>query len=304
MRSARMTFLPRVAVVLSVAAVAAPALAQETVPAPLVRALLGGPGGRPEEEARFTVGRLPDGVPAAAFPPGAEITGGVSSFRGTTAVAVVRGHDPASLYRVVGEQLRAAGWEPSRRAAFGNLFDAEAGRRTGGSDPYPTMFCRNGESLRIGYSPLPRSEWTLHVNMDRGPMAMMVTSCSERSTRQRFAGAPVTDMTAPAGMQLHGMHSGGGEDHFNSGADVETTLGVGELVEHYAAQLAARGWSVGERVAHERMASRVLQYRDERGRVWNAALVAVALPFGSGRQISLVVEQEGARRSPPLSRAP
>jgi hypothetical protein len=100
------------------------------------------------------------------------------------------------------------------------------------------------------------------------------------------------------------MHSGGGQDHFNSGADVETTLGVGELVEHYAAQLAARGWSVGERVAHERMASRVLQYRDERGRVWNAALVAVALPFGSGRQISLVVEQEGARRSPPLSRAP
>jgi hypothetical protein len=292
MSLARTAFPSRIALLSLLALAAAPAVAQETVPAPLVRALLGGPGGRPEEEARFTVGGLPDGVPAAAFPPGAEITGGVSSFRGTTAVAVVRGHDPASLYRVVGAQLRAAGWEPSRPAAFGNLFDAQAARRTAGSDPYPTMFCRNGESLRIGYSPLPRSAWTLHVDMDRGPLGMSLSmGCREPMARQQFPGVPIPAMDAPAAARFHGAHSGGGPDRFTTGTDVETAMGIGELADHYADQLVKSGWSAGDRVVSERMASRALRLRDDGGRTWNAAVLVVASPFGSTRLLTLLVER-------------
>ena len=281
----------------------APASAQEaveTIPVALARALTDGFGsGMPGDEARFVVGRLPEGVPAEAIPVGAVVTGGMASGMRATAVAVVRGGDYRSTLAAIGERLRGASWEPSARRSM-SVFDAQMSARFGESGP-PSSFCKDGTSLILNLSAVPSRDASLRVDVNRGSAAF---DCRGVGAARLVSGVPLPEMTAPTGAMLDPSGSSSSQDHFESRTLVETSLDLAALVEHYATQLVKHGWVAGERTSCEGVATRALHFQDARGRTWHGAVVVTVIPGRTARELALFVEREGRVRLRPMRGPP
>jgi hypothetical protein len=55
----------------------------------------------------------------------------------------------------------------------------------------------------------------------------------------------------------------------------DTTRTASRMASHYAAQLAAAGWTVHPPVADDRVAAHALDATDKSGRVWHGVLLVV-----------------------------
>jgi hypothetical protein len=200
--------------------------------------------GRPQV-AGLVPGRVADGLPLdLPLPPGAEVIGTlVRRHVGqelASAEVVLDASGPAeAILDVYRHALPPQGWAelPPAQVRLGFMF-------MGGFTPPQRVvgvtFCRGrpGPSVSIGVTPTTGGPNDVRVRVDltsAGPCA-----------QQRHPGfpetPPVPPLEGPPGVPVTMRGGGGSGSQWTSGALAETTMTVGELAEHYAAQLRAAGW--------------------------------------------------------------
>jgi hypothetical protein len=88
------------------------------------------------------------------------------------------------------------------------------------------------------------------------------------------------------GVRANRSGSGWGRDYIEQSARVDTTLSASAILDHYARQLGAAGWTVGAHplvdggTAMQRVTS-----RDKKGEEWQGALVVIT--SGPQREVTL-----------------
>jgi hypothetical protein len=280
----------------AVAAAQSPAADSLTIPRELLGALLDLSGARTPE---ILVGRLPDGFPAALADSSRAVMGGVS-YGGAAATGVLTtAAAPDAATRAVVERMQRDGWtQPSASREFGG-FVTSAGMR-------PTPLCRDSVALFVSAHARPVGGSLVQVMRTSARNAMCVRDPGMR--RFEPIDFPIPALTPPPGVRTVG---GGNSQSSSSGgltSDDErveertvstllaTALSPDSVVAHYAAQLAAAGWTGGAATRAEGVAMRVLTFRDDQGRVVQGVLTATALPGASERNVTLHVLRRARRR--------
>lgn len=265
--------------VLGAAAVAAAQTAQqEMVPLELVQTLMSGPFGQ-RTAPDVLVGRLPEALASRlTLPQESRVVGSVAS-QGHSASAIAVPSTPASARDAFAANLAAAGWrrmEPPERSGF----------QSNDYDPSLT-FCQ-GDSvwLNVGTLPNPRGGsyviLTHRVSRDLSPCRL-----PEVRGFVRMRASPIPSLAPPAESITRGHGSGGGGDMWETRARIRTRLGVGELLDHYGAQLRQHGWTPLERTAADALAAESFRVTAGDGVVWHGVLVATMPAPDAERFISL-----------------
>jgi hypothetical protein len=288
-------------VLLSVGISTAPGAAQQVIPEELALALMPGYGFPwVAETPRFAVAALPDGIPAEAVPPGAEIIGGIWSAERSTAALTLPGDlaEMRSALAAVAERLQQSGWQPTE--PFGNAIVPPPDQHPRRTAQPPTMYCMESVMLRIATARADReaSRTVMRIEVDRGGPAGPAMHCPPGGS-EGFTGAPVPRLRAPDGSRIGGSSAGGGETEYHSRMAVETPLDAEALLEHFAGQLRAEGWHMEEPAVAGAAASRALRLRDAEGRDWRGMLGVAAVPGFDEREVLLRVWREGMERMRP-----
>jgi hypothetical protein len=261
-----------------------PALAQEVIPAELARALVQGYGPLAGPVA-FTVGVLPDGVPAEAVPPGAEVMGGIHSPTRTTAILHLQdgAADPRSVERMVAERLVAAGWEAHQPTltVFGEGWTARPRE--------PVWLCRDHRSLRLAAQrELDGVRLRVEVDGDAG---------AHRCARAGDLAAHLLvlpELSAPEDVRFHGSSHSRGERGLDARAQVRTARSIEAVIAHYADQFVAAGWNTVDRSASEGFAHHRFSLRAADGDEVTAIIAAVTVPGLGEQMLILRVERDAA----------
>jgi hypothetical protein len=287
-------------VVMLASAAAHPLLAQSREPAPrvipavLVDAMFASIGWPSAPDSRFSVGRVPDGWPAALIPRApAKVIGG-STFQGQRDIVVSypRSAPAESLYTTL---LSRAGFT----MADSSRLDAPAGFASGsiifGGALRGHAWCGADDRTAV-VLPFDSTSTTrlLHVILfvgERGP----VSACGKAP--ERDAGRMMSNIAlrvpvllAPRGAYVAstGMHAGGSS--FDLQAQADTALSALALTTHYGKELERGGWKlIGAPASSGGSAMRAVAARDVRGAAWQGAVVV--LTVGDHRELHVMMGQ-------------
>lgn len=251
-----------------------------TIPTALASALLGpylvSFGGR----VHYVVARSPDGWPSALNPPRpAETVGGttIGPFRAT----VYRYPRSADAMREYRRLLASAGYAPggSPRAKGGF---------TSGTRFEPFSYC--GHSNDVSLAEGDSTSTTRSIVVVLVPTAML-SGCGGSASDQevaRQAYLELPSMTAPPGATAQpsgtGTSTSQGTARIETSVLVSTSMSADSVLAHYAGQLRAAGWQVGERLAGNGMAMQLLSVHDK-GNDWSGSLVVITV--GDRHDVSL-----------------
>ncbi len=280
----------------AVAAAQSPAADSVTVPRELLGALLDVSGSRKPE---ILVGRLPDGYPAALAESPRTVMGGVSFGSAAATGVLTTAAAPDAATRAVVERMQRDGWTQATASRGFGGFVASAGVP-------PTPLCRDSVALFVSARARPVGGSLVQVMRTSARNGMCGRDPELR--RLQVVEFPIPPLTPPPGVRTVG---GGNSQSSSSGglsSDDErveertvstllaTALSPDSVVAHYAAQLAAAGWTASAATRAEGVAMRVLTFRDDQGRMVQGVLTATALPGASERNVTLHVLRRARRR--------
>jgi hypothetical protein len=288
---------------LAAALLAAPASAQqparsEMVPRELVEGLLG-----TSSSSGLLVGRLPADLPATMVPPGTRVVGGIERSRGGS-LAVLTSAQPCSQAAAeMRARLLRDGWtQPMEQPVTRGFVPSGV---TGPSGTY----CR-GTTTVLNVHAVPRQGGGSFLRLERDqPEGNGWNPCAPREgvmAGQHSAELPIPALYAPAGAeQLGGGSSAGGSSDGSSEYElralVRTTLDARALVDHYAAQLRAAGWSAADPVSVTGMAAQSFRHRSADGRDWQGVLLVADVPGSTSRNVSIRLTTLTKPTSQPLT---
>jgi hypothetical protein len=242
----------------------------------LALALLEGSAG-----GELLVGQAPADFPVELLPEGATILGSaVQRNENTIAVLVpLRSSEAEAILR---QTFLDAGWEYAAVGRSGGFVRTEEQNLP--RDARPPIFCRDGQMVRLATSrdadgSIARFSWS---RRSPGPWC----------DRNALGSSRIPMLPPPASANMVGGGGSSGSDHMAStSAYVESTLSPGELVEHYASELEAAGWTSAGAVAGESHASRELAMLDEAGAEWVGLVSATKMPGLGWTELRLVILQ-------------
>lgn len=261
--------------------VAAPAQGNPaTVPTVLATALLGGFAGELGGPPRFVVGREPAGWPRALHP-GApwKVVGGVEV--GPIVIAVFGGPRTADASGGLAALLERTGLRPF-------VAPKSAGGFTTGTQP--KMYCDDSSFVTIATVDSTASARVVAVTrLGRG----MRSGCSQAAGGEISTPLVVPPLRPPNGVTARHGSTGFGNDYVEASAQLDTTVSVAVILDHYAAVLRATGWAtVGRPVSDGESGLQRLSARDRTGVEWQGALIVVSA--GGRRQLTLRMLRPGA----------
>jgi hypothetical protein len=240
------------------------------------------------------VGQAPADFPVELLPEGATILGSaVQRNENTVAVLVpLRSSEAEATLR---QAFLDAGWEYAAMGGSGGFTQTEEQNLS--PHARPPIFCLGGQMVRLATSreaagTIARFYWS---RRSPGPW------CSPSAQ----ASARVPALPLPASANMVGSGSSSASDHMAStSAYVDSTLSPGELVEHYASELEAAGWTSAGAVAGESYASREVARIDEAGEEWVGLVTATKMPGLGWTEVRLVIlrPQEVLRNQRPAVR--
>jgi hypothetical protein len=200
---------------------------------------------------RFVVDSAPDGWPKSLVPAApARTVGGVSYAAGN----IVLFDMPSGREQAMNgfsSLLTKAGWRP-----------AAAEPRMGRQDSTSRLFCADTAFLSVTPRESTPGHTTLNVTRFSTRSGMFSPICDHRDHTLRIpigAGVSLPPLRGPGGSE--GVNQSTtlsiGETSFSSW--VKSTLTADSLLTHYARQLAAAGWQLGGRQAHQGLAIQRLE---------------------------------------------
>jgi hypothetical protein len=252
------------------------ALAQRepaTVPTVLATVLVGGFVAEMGMAPHFVVGREPGGWPTALRPGASwKPVGGVEL--GPMLVAVFDappGRDATADYEAV---LTRAGLKLIDLARPDVGFVAEA--------PARRMYCNDSLSVTTMLKDSVSATRPLAVTVVRGEAAR---GCQMLAAERRESPLDVPPLRAPTGVAARRRGSSWGGGSLEQNAQLDTTLSVDAILDHYSRQLAAAGWTIGKPLVDAGTGLQRLSVRDRNGTEWQGALLVVTT--GQSRQVAL-----------------
>jgi hypothetical protein len=256
--------------------IAAHARAQDrpaNIPTDLAIALIG-PGSPTFSGApRFAVGRVPEGFPLTLVPPAPiTVVGGMWSGDGGSIVLAVPSA-PGEAVAVVERFLADSGWKRP------DLLDETRGGFQPSQSGRASYFCRGDEMLTFGPTAgAPRGTYVRINYLGDAQSA----SCRIRRTQTTMwtPELPFPRLRAPEGAVSNGGLPGGGGDRLEASTRLYHRATLQEIIAHYAAQLEAGQWKVGEAASGTGVVVRPLQATDPKGQSWRGTLTAIMLTSG------------------------
>lgn len=255
---------------------AAQASAEETVPLEFVEVLSGspfGPAGTPEA----LVGGIPQSTARVLpLPDDGRIVGSLV-YRAYAVSAVAVPGVVGTVRDDWTDRLLGAGWtryQPPSRGGFESR-PAEG-----------LQFCMGDSvTLNLGVTENPRGGSYVTV---MHPTGRQYSICRHRERpHMPMNESLIPSLAPPGGAVALGSGSGGGGDHWDAHARIQTNLTVDELVDHYGSQLRTEGWEVLERTSGQETAVEGYRMTDPEGAAWHGVLVASAPAGERDRFLSL-----------------
>lgn len=196
----------------------------------------------------LTIGAPPRGFPRDLIPPGTLLAGwemgGVEQFALAARVVVLRTPaDPDSALESAEAHLARAGLHPppNMRTMGGGGFVTSWG------PPNTRLLCSDTSLVTLRSSSRTEGGSYLSVSVSDSRRSI----CGGRDERVAFVRSgqiTLPTLTPPRGMRTIPSGGGGGSNHQESSARHFTDQSPKQLVEHYARQLAADGWTLGARL--------------------------------------------------------
>ena len=264
-----------------------PVMAQEQkmIPEELVQALLGMRTG--SISTSIVVGQMPAGFPDLKLPANARVLGGQATGR-TASVAILSFPGFAESARASVEQsLTTAGFTARVQEPR-----PEAFQRTGGGfqqNPRsfaPSIFCRSDASLTV-------SSWSQNgqqafVRIDHTPvLAGRMSQCDARSQYDP-TNVPRPTLTLPEGARSGSSGSGGSSDHREAYTQIETGATAVQLVDLFASQVRAAGWTEISRNNVPGVSVATFRLQKD-GKEWLGLLTAIEFSGTAWRDVTMRV---------------
>ncbi|HEX6747616.1 MAG TPA: hypothetical protein VF092_10035 [Longimicrobium sp.] len=265
-----------------------PAAAQNSIPAELATALVAMPTGSTPEQ--IVVGRIPNGFPAGVAPAGGRVLGGIARDTSSAVAAFAVPQAPAEATAALRQALAEGGWSsPGDPRPQRGFIDPNPMRNMG-------FLCRGAEMLSTAAAPAPGGGAYVRLDYSRArrmsPCAMM--RAARPGGMAPWDSVPIPALTAPEGATALATGSGVLPASFGrSGASASTRLRTDQsaaaLVQHYAAQLRAAGWTPAPAAASPTVVAQAFRMRGEDGKEWFGVLTATAFPDSPVRDLSFQV---------------
>jgi hypothetical protein len=187
----------------------------------------------------------------------------------------------------VRNRLAMVGWGPMpapRTAAEQPGFQGSNMVMGGGS----SAFCRNRELLVVNVTEAKGTE-TVVSFMHQGSQTR--NACDPDATRAMTPGAInlIPSLTPVPDESVISRGRGGGNDEGYSEALIQGVLPVDEVLEHYARQLTAAGWTPVARTGVPGIAIATYTLRDSTARAWGGVLTVLATPGSNRTDLRIVV---------------
>lgn len=294
---------------------APPRPTSDSVPRELVQALL------PDSDG-LRVGEPAGDLPRELLPPNGIVLGSAEfgSYSTTVAVVMQPEHEAIEAHEA---RARAAGWTPPS-AAVSMSFDGgstrgfiPSGSALGGAMMVGSaMGAGRGTTRSTASAPLCRgnamlvatsSPWSGGRTLLRlqSMNAAQFSPCRPR--RPEIDGQLVRTVTVydsiipalrpPATAQVRPAGwSGGGMNEWETRATIESSLSAGDLLAHYAAEMAREEWApIGDAAATPAAAVRLWKKTAADGRTWHATITLASRPEPRQYRAVLRLEREGER---------
>ncbi|HLH26377.1 MAG TPA: hypothetical protein VK066_27980 [Chloroflexota bacterium] len=246
-------------------------------------------GQQPAPTVQLLPGQVPDALPfTLTLPPGARVVGSMVRSGGPLAGTTVVLDAPGTREDVLGfyeRDLEAQGWHA---ASVGPM---PAGGFQVSGPSISRTYCQDsgGPSLSVtvfARTPGP-NDVRLSTSASPGPCNVPAPPAGPRS--MPMAAMLLPPLTPPPGVELQaGGNNGGGSNRWSSEATAETTRPPSELEAHFAAQLAAAGWTRQSGGADEGLAWSAWALPEEGD--WSGLLLVAAWPEADRRLLSVRVE--------------
>jgi hypothetical protein len=112
--------------------------------------------------------------------------------------------------------------------------------------------------------------------------------------RDRRAPLKIPSLRIPPGATVQSVGGGWSDSYVETSAQLDTTTSAESVMNHYAAELAAAGWTVAPRTLMDAdVAVRAVSTRDAEGKEWRGLLLLMS---GAGRRdLTLRVVKADAR---------
>jgi len=247
-------------------------------------------GQQPSPTVQLLPGQVPDALPfTLTLPPGARVVGSMvrsgGPIAGTTVVLDAPGtrEDVLAFYQ---RDLEAQGWH----AAAVGPYPSSGGFQVSGPGISPT-YCQgpSDPSLTVTVFARPTGPNDVRLSTSASPGLCSVPAPPASPPPMPLAATLLPRLTPPAGVELQpGSSFGGGSNRWSSEATAETSRSPAELEAHFAAQLAAAGWTRQSGGADERLAWSAWTLPDEGD--WSGLLLVAAWPKADRRLLSVRVE--------------
>jgi hypothetical protein len=247
----------------------------QTIPMDLAKALLLG-GGNPWDETQYVeivVGGPPRQWKVEPLKD-VRLMGSAAYPNTATVVYEVTG-DLRAAERSVFQQFEAAGWTappaqprpPSLESGFVSSIDYY------GMATSRRPLCRSDRAAMISGVQIPSGPRFLRVVYMGSTSAALCAPASPRAMRDPWADSPMPRLEAPPNVRVMATGRGGGGDTFTSNGFAFTSMSAEKLFEHYAQQIAAKGWQARGSAADDRT-NRVQSWTlKHNGADWSATLL-------------------------------
>ena len=233
--------------------------------------MLGGAGGRP----RLIVGSLPSGLAERLWiPPGATVLGGLESS--AMGMAVFRSNlSRDSLTAEYRRHQPALGWTSPPPRSLTPVWGFAPARGSRSDPDQALLFCSGGTVLVIGIEPLATGQEisARAMAMGRGLCEPRRADMDQALSMRRPYHPTLTNPPGTSGFDIEcagwTVSGGGGQTR------LRTRLSAGEVLAHYATQLADSGW---DSVADDQLVSRTWTRTDSAGAFMELTLTAQRRP--------------------------
>jgi hypothetical protein len=220
------------------------------------------------EQPHFVVARAPSGWPAALRAPApAKLVGGMM-------IGPIR----SVVYRYPSRVNAVDAWQHLLTAA-GFTHAATPGRPRGGftsgDTRQSTSWCGTNGVVSVQSVDSSATSPSVLVTFVSNHGTTTVCSSSTPSFDQMKPPLELPTLVAPFGVAASADGTGWSGENVRTSVRVDTTISVDSLLENYARQLTAAGWTAGKRLSDGNTALQPLSVRDAAGKAWVGALTVI-----------------------------
>lgn len=224
-------------------------------------------GGR---DPQIVVGRVPEERLTAVVPPSARVLGGVTypnQRNSRTTTILLMPESPDSALVLVGAKLESAGYKPA--PTFESMSGGSGGLvMVGGPSMGSALnYCSDSASINASVT----------EGQNRGATVRLISTRSQRYTmcdvamRDRMRGADLMEtielptLRPPTGVTTGPVGSSGGSGSRESHAELQSSLGAAEMIDHFATQIREQGWTLSNRATDGDLSVQSARRTDQKG---------------------------------------